>query len=123
MLMLLSLAGIPVTAGFIGKFYAIAAGVSAQLWILVVLLALNSAVGVYYYLRVIVTMFDSSGPSKREFRPSAQMAGDMPWVIRAPLGVVLLLLLFLGLYPQPVIELIGFMFSAPTGGHTAHVSF
>src|SRR5688572_20359010 len=42
--MLLSLAGIPLTAGFIGKFYIVAAGVNAGQWLLVVMLAVNSAI-------------------------------------------------------------------------------
>ncbi|NJL18227.1 MAG: hypothetical protein HC938_14740 [Nitrospira sp.] len=56
-LSLLSLAGIPVTAGFIGKFYAITAGVDAGLWWLVLALIANSVVSLYYYLRLIVTLF------------------------------------------------------------------
>ena len=120
MLMLLSLAGIPLTAGFIGKFYAIAAGVSAELWILVLLLVLNSVVGVYYYLRVIVTMFDTSLLSRPALRRGPQIA---QWAIGAPLGVVLILLLLLGLYPQTLIQLVGFMLGVSAGDHTAQASF
>ena len=54
--MLLSLAGIPLTAGFIGKFYIVAAGVNANQWLLVVMLAVNSAIGLYYYIKIIATM-------------------------------------------------------------------
>jgi NADH-quinone oxidoreductase subunit N len=115
MLMLLSLAGIPVTAGFIGKFYAVAAGVTAQLWTLVLLLVLNSVVGVYYYLRLIVAMFDSPPPSATVQRTSAQIAHHLTWTTRAPLGAVLLLLLLLGLYPQLFISLVGIIFPEPAG--------
>jgi NADH-quinone oxidoreductase subunit N len=115
MLMLLSLAGIPVTAGFIGKFYAVAAGVTAQLWTLVLLLVLNSVVGVYYYLRLIVAMFDSPPPSATVQRTSAQIAHHLTWTTRAPLGAVLLLLLLLGLYPQLFISLVGIVFPEPAG--------
>jgi len=45
--MLLSLAGIPLTAGFVGKFYVVAAGVNTNLWLLVAMLALNSAIGLH----------------------------------------------------------------------------
>ena len=55
-IMLLSLAGIPLTAGFVGKFYVIAAGVDSALWLLLVLLAINSVIGLFYYLRIIVVM-------------------------------------------------------------------
>src|SRR3546814_660613 len=55
--MLISLAGIPLTAGFIGKFYVAAAGIHAGLWLLVILLVVNSVIGLFYYLRLIVIMF------------------------------------------------------------------
>src|SRR5438552_5293818 len=54
---LASLAGIPPLAGFIGKFYVFAAGMEAQLYALVVIGGLNSVVSVYYYWRVVRTMF------------------------------------------------------------------
>ena len=56
-LMLFSLAGIPLTAGFIGKFYIIAAGAGSSLWFLISVLVVNSAIGIYYYVRVIITMY------------------------------------------------------------------
>ncbi len=56
--MLLSLAGIPLTAGFIGKFYVIAAGIRTSHWLLVFALAINSVIGLYYYIRIIAVMFD-----------------------------------------------------------------
>ena len=55
--MLLSLAGIPLTAGFVGKFYVVAAGASASLWLLVFTLVVTSAIGLFYYLRVIVALY------------------------------------------------------------------
>lgn len=106
MLSLLSLAGIPITAGFLGKFYAIAAGVYADLWLLVLLVITNSAIGVYYYLRLIVTMFD---------RSAAEIAMDdrislreIPghWATALSLAVIASMLLWLGGYPGPVIEFI-----------------
>jgi NADH-quinone oxidoreductase subunit N len=123
MLMLLSLAGIPVTAGFIGKFYAVAAGVSAHLWTLVILLVLNSVVGVYYYLRLIVAMFDSPLRSAAGQWPSARIAHNLTWSTGAPLGAVLLLLLLLGLYPQVFISLVGIIFNEPAAGHSARAGF
>ena len=50
--MMLSLAGIPMTLGFIGKFYVLAVGVQAHLWWLVGAVVVGSAIGLYYYLRV-----------------------------------------------------------------------
>ncbi|VFS79622.1 NADH-quinone oxidoreductase subunit N [Raoultella terrigena] len=53
--MMLSLAGIPMTLGFIGKFYVLAVGVHAHLWWLVGAVVVGSAIGLYYYLRVAVS--------------------------------------------------------------------
>ena len=54
--MVLSLAGIPLTMGFIGKFYAIAGGVSGAMWPAVIALIVGSVIGLFYYLRVIVAI-------------------------------------------------------------------
>src|SRR6516165_9081274 len=54
---LLSLLGLPVTAGFFGKFYIFKAAVNSHLISLAVLMAINSVIGAYYYLRVIVVMY------------------------------------------------------------------
>jgi len=53
---ILSLAGIPLTAGFIGKFYLFAAGSAGSLWTLLALLIVGSGIGLYYYLRVVFQM-------------------------------------------------------------------
>jgi NADH-quinone oxidoreductase subunit N len=53
---LLSLAGIPLTAGFIAKFYLFSAAVSGHHWILLFTLILGSSIGIYYYLRVVYYM-------------------------------------------------------------------
>ncbi|MBM6447696.1 MULTISPECIES: NADH-quinone oxidoreductase subunit NuoN [Pseudomonas] len=100
--MMLSLAGIPLTAGFIGKFYIIATGVESQQWWLVGSLVLGSAIGVFYYLRVMVTLYLIE-PNLR--RHDAQLH----WEQKAG-GVMLLaiavLAFFLGLYPQPLLSLV-----------------
>ena len=100
--MMLSLAGIPITAGFIGKFYVIAAGIDSKLWWLVGAVVLGSAIGLYYYLRVVVTMF-MQDPERLKFdapRGWAQQVGGL-------MVLLLTLLMFgLGVYPEPVIELI-----------------
>ena len=56
--MLFSLAGIPLTAGFVGKFYVVGAGAESSLWALVVVLVINSAIGLFYYLRIIAALFE-----------------------------------------------------------------
>lgn len=55
--MLLSMAGIPLTAGFITKFFAIVAAVQGMQWFLAAMIILGSAIGLFYYLRVMLTLF------------------------------------------------------------------
>jgi NADH-quinone oxidoreductase subunit N len=62
---MLSLAGIPPTAGFMGKFYIFIAAVHAHQYALAVIGLLASVIGVFYYLRVIISMFFQ--PARREF--------------------------------------------------------
>ncbi|WP_296250964.1 NADH-quinone oxidoreductase subunit NuoN [Pseudomonas sp. UBA4194] len=100
--MMLSLAGIPLTAGFIGKFYIIATGVESQLWWLTGALVVGSAIGVFYYLRVMVTLFLMEKNLRRTDAP-------LKWEQRTG-GVMLLaiavLAFVLGVYPQPLLELV-----------------
>ena len=100
--MMLSLAGIPVTAGFIGKFYVTAVGVDARLWWLVGALVLGSAIGLYYYLRVLMSLFLVEAGMKRSTAPlnwGAQVGGIVVLLL-------MLLMLGIGLYPQPILELV-----------------
>jgi NADH-quinone oxidoreductase subunit N len=96
---LLSLAGIPLTAGFMGKFFLVAAGTQSHLWWLVILLALTSALGLYYYLRIIVTLFATPKPS-----PGGPLAlrSSRAWSGRIALGILAALLLSVGVYPAPL---------------------
>ncbi|MDR7023982.1 NADH-quinone oxidoreductase subunit NuoN [Pseudomonas peli] len=100
--MMLSLAGIPLTAGFIGKFYVVAAGVQSQQWWLLVALVIGSAIGVFYYLRVMVTLFMVEPNLRRHDAPLhwGQQAGGVMLLF------VALLAFFLGVYPQPLLELV-----------------
>ncbi|WP_137973372.1 NADH-quinone oxidoreductase subunit NuoN [Pseudomonas sp. F(2018)] len=100
--MMLSLAGIPLTAGFIGKFYVVATGVQSQQWWLLGALILGSAIGVFYYLRVMVTLFLQEPNLKRHDAPFnwGQRAGGVMLLF------VALLAFFLGVYPQPLLELV-----------------
>lgn len=99
--MMLSLAGIPLTAGFIGKFYVIAAGVEGQLWWLLGTLIVGSGIGLFYYLRVMVILY------LRE--PSLYRQDALNWEQQIG-GIVLLfiaLLAFLiGIYPQPLLSML-----------------
>jgi NADH-quinone oxidoreductase subunit N len=70
---LLSLAGIPLTAGFLGKFYVIAAGASQSRWILLFTLVASSTIGLFYYLRIVVAMY--SQPSDADYRCAGRLSG------------------------------------------------
>jgi len=97
--MLLSLAGIPLTAGFVGKFYVVASGMGSALWLLVMVLVINSAIGLFYYLRIIAAVF--AHPEKEiAARPEQSRSGS------AVLAGLTLSLIWLGVYPGPVIEII-----------------
>jgi NADH-quinone oxidoreductase subunit N len=94
---LLSLIGIPMTSGFFAKFYVFSAALQANLVGLTIIGVLNSAVGAYYYLRIIVMMY------MREAREEAPAAP-----ISASLGVALAIsvaaTLYLGILPGRVLE-------------------
>jgi len=100
--MLLSLAGIPLTAGFIGKFFMIAAGVASSHWLLVASLVITSAIGLFYYLRVIVALYTPATPAAAEMGPIRPLG-------TITLAVLVVLLLGLGVYPGPVTDLISAM--------------
>jgi NADH-quinone oxidoreductase subunit N len=97
--MLLSLAGIPLTAGFIAKFYVIAAGASSARWALVLVLAITSGIGLYYYLRVVVALY--SQPER--LVPAEPSLGPVP---RLLLAVLTSLLLWFGVFPGALLRLI-----------------
>ncbi|MGH8500342.1 MAG: NADH-quinone oxidoreductase subunit N, partial [Methylococcales bacterium] len=94
---LLSLAGIPLTAGFIGKFYIFYAGVQASLWPLIIVLIIGSGIGLYYYLRVIIAMLEEPQSLKYAEEPFGA------FIALTGLGV---LLIIFGVYPSPLSDLI-----------------
>jgi NADH-quinone oxidoreductase subunit N len=101
-LALLSLAGMPLTAGFIGKFYLFAAGVDSARWIAVGTLVVGSVIGLFYYLRIIGAMFlpsEARGLGLTELRLG-------PLLASLALAVITALLIGLGLYPIPLIATI-----------------
>jgi len=100
--MMLSLAGIPMTLGFIGKFYVLAVGVQDSLWWLVGAVVVGSAIGLYYYLRVAVSLYLNAPQQLNRDAPSnwQYSAGGIVVLISA------LLVLVLGVWPQPLISLV-----------------
>jgi NADH-quinone oxidoreductase subunit N len=102
--MLLSLAGIPLTAGFVGKFYIVAAGVSTQHWLLVIMLAVNSAIGLYYYIKLIAVMFDKQ--TVVEVRQADQLHPSIFIVSGVTMAGLVALLLWIGIYPDALMVII-----------------
>ena len=96
LLFMLSLGGIPPTAGFMGKFWLFSAAIeSGYVW-LAVIGVLNSAVSLYYYIRIVVYMMLKNEPTGSEPRQSPALAVAM--------GVAVVATLLLGVYPQPLFE-------------------
>jgi len=95
-LFLLSLTGIPPTAGFFGKAYVILAAVEAGGWmnLLAVIAVLNAAVAAFYYLRVVVYMY------MREPQGEQAPVGHGP-LLRVGLTITAILTVTLGLFPGP----------------------
>lgn len=98
-LFLFSFAGIPLTAGFIGKFAIFAAAAEAGTGWLVVLAVLASSVAAFFYLRVVVVMFFSE-PTGEE-----AMIVVPSWATKATIGAGVAVTIVLGVFPQPVLGL------------------
>jgi NADH-quinone oxidoreductase subunit N len=92
-----SLAGVPPTAGFVGKLYVFQAAVGAQLYPLAILGVITSILGAFYYLRVVVHMY--MRPAEGTEEPTAA-----PAMIFA-LGVAALVVMLFGLAADPIIRL------------------
>jgi NADH-quinone oxidoreductase subunit N len=95
---LLSLAGIPLTAGFIAKFYILSAAVRGYHWMLLAGLLMGSGIGIYYYLRVIFYM------TKRPSEHSPRLSTPRGWHTRAISCALIASILLLGTVPQPLME-------------------
>jgi NADH-quinone oxidoreductase subunit N len=92
------------TAGFVGKFYVLMTGIASGLWLLVVLFALNSATGLFYYLRLVVTLYMPQPDG--DMRPTATGATSWSRAAGAILMALTVLLVGLGVYPLPLIAII-----------------
>ena len=96
---LLSLAGIPATMGFVGKFYILASGANGAAWPLMIVLVLTSVIGLFYYLRIVVTLFSAVAEPQSSKR-------RLEWGSAFVLGGLAVLLIWLGVYPAPLLNLI-----------------
>ena len=94
---LLSLIGIPMTGGFFAKFYVFSAAMKAHLIGLTIIGVINSAIGSYYYLRIIVVMY------MRESRKQVAVA-PVPFALGLALLASLVATLYLGLFPDQTLR-------------------
>ena len=93
---LLSLTGIPPTAGFIAKVYVFNAAVQADLVWLAIVAVLNSVIAAYYYLRVVLNMYTAEPASEESIQPGYYLGLAM---VVAVVG-----LLVIGIIPSPLLE-------------------
>jgi NADH-quinone oxidoreductase subunit N len=91
-----SMAGIPPTAGFIGKFYIFAAAIKENYIWLAVIGVLNSAISVYYYFRVVMLMYMKNPQGEMKFSPSSYLT--------LALTIMIVATIIIGIYPEPFIE-------------------
>ncbi len=91
---LISLAGFPPTAGFMGKFVLFKSAVVDGHYAIVIIAVLNSLVSVYYYLRVVVKMFMTDPEKKPILVPS------LPAFLTIALVIAIIAVLAIGIYPQ-----------------------
>jgi NADH-quinone oxidoreductase subunit N len=101
-LALISLAGIPLTGGFIGKFYLFSAAIEKGYIGLTVIAVLNSVVSVYYYFRVMVFMYmKEPGEEAPEIEPIGRP-------VQAVIAIGIIIILLLGLHPDSILALAGY---------------
>jgi NADH-quinone oxidoreductase subunit N len=96
-LFMLSLLGMPLTAGFMGKIMVFGSAIDQKYYVLVVIGVLNTAVSAYYYLRLIVVMFFGE-------RTMAWSAPRIPASVAIALVITVLGVLYLGIFPGRVIN-------------------
>jgi NADH-quinone oxidoreductase subunit N len=97
---MLSLAGIPCTAGFIGKWWLFGAAIHSGYGWLAVLAVVNSAISLYYYIRLVVAMY--MGTPREEEGPSTAPG------LWAAVVVSLVFTIAIGVYPGPFFQLARF---------------
>jgi NADH-quinone oxidoreductase subunit N len=98
---LLSLAGIPLTGGFVAKFLVVRAGLGAGWWTLALILVLGSVISIFYYLRPVVAMYMRQ-PGRAA---TGTTAAKVPVLVGLTLAALLAVVLWLGVWPSPVLEI------------------
>ena len=97
---LLSMAGIPPTAGFLGKYLIFQAAVHSKLWMLAIVGSLNAVIAAYYYLSVILTMWFKK--PEQDVAPHSPLAPSLGIVLTVAVAAIV----YLGIAPGRLLELI-----------------
>lgn len=103
---LLSLAGIPLTAGFTGKFFVLTVGVGQTKWGLVIALIIGSVIGLYYYLRLIIVMMQQEKIpldyviKKNNPKNSSNLVGSLAILL------LTILVIWMGTYPNWLLKIV-----------------
>lgn len=97
-ILLAALAGVPLTAGFIGKFFVFQAAVGAGLWVGVGVAFIAAAAGFYYYLNVVRAMWWVGAGDQTPI--------TLPSISKACVALLTLAALVLGIWPQPILALL-----------------
>jgi NADH-quinone oxidoreductase subunit N len=97
-ILLAALAGVPLTAGFIGKFFVFALAVDAGMWAAVGVAFIAAAAGFYYYLKVVRAMWWAE--------PGNRAAVSLPPISKACVAILTVATLVLGVWPQPILMLL-----------------
>lgn len=101
MVFMISLAGIPPTAGFIGKFYVFMSAVQAGLTWLAVLALIFAAISAYFYLRLVMVMYMREPGAVTALSPRFMSSPALSIVLACAIAGVV----FFGLYPDPIVNL------------------
>ncbi|MBC7979025.1 MAG: NADH-quinone oxidoreductase subunit N [Armatimonadetes bacterium] len=96
--LLAALAGVPLTAGFIGKFFVFALAAESRLWGGLVIAIIAAGAGFYYYFKTIRAIW--------WMPPSSQAAITLPTISRISIGVLTIATVVFGFYPQPILALL-----------------
>lgn len=96
--LLAALAGVPLTAGFIGKFFVFSLAVEAKLWAGVGIAFIAAAAGFYYYLNVVRAVWWADPGQKAEV--------NLPVISKACIALLTIATLVLGIWPQPILALL-----------------
>ena len=96
--MIFSLAGMPLTAGFMSKFYVLLIGVANSQWLLLWILIINSAIGLYYYLKVVFFIFKPVPENQNKESALVPVGSSIV------LAISLMMIIWIGVVPNELIK-------------------